>query len=305
MSNKIIISIIIPTYNTELYISRCIDSILLQNNQHIEILAIDDGSKDNTKKILSEYSNKYSNFHTIYCKHIGIANIRNLGIENAKGQYIMFVDSDDFIEKNLINNLLKAIDNYSIDIIRYGVTVHNDTSYKNKERFNCNKYGIIESKEALNLWSSIGQEYAVLWMYCIKKSLFQNIKFKENRLHEDFGTIPKILLKSNTILSLNYKGYNYIKRQHSIIENHDKKYEWKKSLDYLYQYDQLLKFYKKELLLTSDYDFFNHLILDLKNRMPEKLVYLSSPIHKLLYRLALKIRNIEIKNSYSFLEVKK
>lgn len=297
MVEKKIISILIPTYNCKNYIENCINHIKVkaENMDKIEIIVIDDGSTDGTRDVLKKY--KFLNY--IKTRHNGIANSRNVGIKKANGDYILFIDSDDYINDDLLDNLLYEIKNVNPDIIRFGANVYNDKSYKSKDRFNTSYFGIYTGKEAIYKWSNKDEEWAVIWLYCIKKDLFNGIKFKKNKVHEDFGTVPIIIHKSKKILSMDFIGYNYIKRENSIIEDHNDKNEWKKSCDYLFQYDLLRKYFYKNEKDNLFNDFF---INDIKKRMPEKLRFLSSEKLKKRYINKLKKRNININNSYSFID---
>ena len=107
---KIKLSIIIPVYNVEKYLSICLDSVLAQDLKNIEVIMVDDGSTDNSGEICDKYSNKYSNFIAIHQKNKGLSGARNTGIKKSKGEFLMFIDSDDFINKNvslnsIVNNL--------------------------------------------------------------------------------------------------------------------------------------------------------------------------------------------------------
>lgn len=110
------VSIIVPVFNAERYIRRCIDSILMQSHKNIEIIAIDDGSIDNSGTILDEYSKSYSCVKAIHTKNHGVGEARNIGIENASGEFISFVDSDDFVHPNYISRLLQVLIETETDV---------------------------------------------------------------------------------------------------------------------------------------------------------------------------------------------
>lgn len=112
------ISIVVPMYNREKTIKRCLDSLLLQNIKGIEILVIDDGSTDNSAQIIKEYQKKFPNrINYIYKENTGVADTRNFGIKSAKGKYILFVDSDDYIEFDLLQKIEKYMEN-EYDLIK-------------------------------------------------------------------------------------------------------------------------------------------------------------------------------------------
>lgn len=231
-------SLIIPAYNVEKYIKKCLDSVLDQTYNNYEIIIINDGSTDNTSKILESYkSNK--KIKIINQENKGLSNARNTGVSNAKGDYILFIDSDDFIEKELLEILNKTIKDE--DLIRFQIRILDETNkiikeYK-EETFN-NLNGI----EAFNKLSKYNLvELAVCYAYKKDTFLKNNYKFEEKTYHEDFGLIPYIIISSKKVTSINYIGYNYLQRKNSIMNNTDYEKEIKKSNDVLKHYKNLIK----------------------------------------------------------------
>ena len=231
-------SLIIPAYNVEKYIKKCLDSVLNQTYNNYEIIIINDGSTDNTSKILESYkSNK--KIKIINQENKGLSNARNTGVSNAKGDYILFIDSDDFIEKELLEILNKTIKDE--DLVRFQIKILDETNkiikeYK-EETFN-NLNGI----EAFNKLSKYNLvELAVCYAYKKDTFLKNNYKFEEKTYHEDFGLIPYIIISSKKVTSINYIGYNYLKRKNSIMNNTDYEKEIKKSNDVLKHYKNLIK----------------------------------------------------------------
>lgn len=231
-------SLIIPAYNVEKYIKKCLDSVLNQTYNNYEIIIINDGSTDNTSKILESYkSNK--KIKIINQENKGLSNARNTGVSNAKGDYILFIDSDDFIEKKLLEILNKTIKDE--DLVRFQIRILDETNkiikeYK-EETFN-NLNGI----EAFNKLSKYNLvELAVCYAYKKDTFLKNNYKFEEKTYHEDFGLIPYIIVSSKKVTSINYIGYNYLQRKNSIMNNTDYEKEIKKSNDVLKHYKNLIK----------------------------------------------------------------
>lgn len=131
-------SIIVPVYNVERYLSRCIESLINQTYSNIEILLIDDGSSDQSPEICDEYSKKYGNIVVYHKKNGGLSDARNYGLERASGEYILFVDSDDYINKDSCQSFysyLKEHDKHRIDIVS-GNIVRLEESKKKYEMFN-------------------------------------------------------------------------------------------------------------------------------------------------------------------------
>lgn len=231
-------SLIIPAYNVEKYIKKCLDSVLNQTYTNYEIIIINDGSTDNTSKILESYkSNK--KIKIINQENKGLSSARNTGVSNAKGDYILFIDSDDFIEKELLETLNKTIKDE--DLIRFQIRTLDETNkiikeYK-EETFN-NLNGI----EAFNKLSKYNLvELAVCYAYKKETFLKNNYRFEEKTYHEDFGLIPYIIISSKKVTSINYIGYNYLQRKNSIMNNTDYEKEIKKSNDVLKHYKNLIK----------------------------------------------------------------
>ena len=231
-------SLIIPAYNVEKYIKKCLDSVLNQTYNDYEIIIINDGSTDNTSKLLESYkSNK--KIKIINQENKGLSNARNTGVSNAKGDYILFIDSDDFIEKELLEILNKTIKDE--DLVRFHIRILDETNkiikeYK-EETFN-NLNGI----EAFNKLSKYNLvELAVCYAYKKDTFLKNNYKFEEKTYHEDFGLIPYIIISSKKVTSINYIGYNYLQRKNSIMNNTDYEKEIKKSNDVLKHYKNLIK----------------------------------------------------------------
>ena len=130
------ISIIVPVFNVEKFLTRCLDSLINQNSyENYEIILIDDGSTDNSGKICDEYAEKFKKIKVIHKKNEGVSKARNLGINNAKGEYITFVDSDDFVENNMLINFHNIIKTKKDDLIFCG---HNNITVlkKNILKFN-------------------------------------------------------------------------------------------------------------------------------------------------------------------------
>ncbi len=118
MKEMVKVSLIVPVYNTGKYLSRCVESILTQSESAIELLLIDDGSTDNSKKIIEEYCDSDHRIRGIFKEHSGMSSSRNLGIELALGEYVIFIDSDDWIDQNMISDMYKVAYKYDSDYVR-------------------------------------------------------------------------------------------------------------------------------------------------------------------------------------------
>lgn len=235
---KKMFSIIVPIYNVEKYLRSCLNSIKNQTFQDYEVIMIDDGSTDNSKKIAKEFEN--NQFKYFYKKNGGLSSARNFGIKKANGQYIMFIDSDDYIKTNALKKIYTHIQKYSnIDVIRYELCLVNE-EHKLIEQYDFFGFNNKSINEALPIiLKNTFVEPAPL--YVINKDFYlkNNFSFAENRFHEDFGLIPIILLYAKSISSLNYCGYCYVQRNNSIMNNQDYNKTKQKVYDTLFHYDEM------------------------------------------------------------------
>jgi glycosyltransferase involved in cell wall biosynthesis len=205
------VSIIIPVYNGEKYIDRCLNSILNQTYKNIELIIIDDGSTDNSFKLLSEYLKKDTRIKVIHKENGGQASARNLGLTKSTGDYIMFVDCDDYIELNMIEELLNLSLKNKSDITVCDL----NANYGNKTN-NIIKGMINASNNAnINFMLSDPGPCAKLFKASILKN--NNFCFLENKIYEDLAVIPALAIYTNSISYLEKPFYNYIIHENSTM----------------------------------------------------------------------------------------
>lgn len=242
------ISFIVPVYNTGLYIKKCLDSIINQTfKEEIEIILIDDGSTDNSDELIKEYIEKNNSKDIIkyYTKeNEGIAKTRNFGIDKANGEYIFFVDSDDYIDKETIKKLKPYIDE-DIDMIKFKLQ-RIDKNNNILEKVDGPIFTKISGEEAFNKLYSEDVLLDSPCVYVIKRNLFTKNNFKFNRTyHEDFGLIPLIILKAKSFVSIPDYLYYYVQGENSITRNDDYSKTIIKFEDALYHYDNAIEKIKK------------------------------------------------------------
>lgn len=246
------ISVIVTMYNREKQIQRCLDSILLQNMEDMEILVIDDGSTDQSAQKVKEYMKRFPNRITyLYKENSGVADTRNYGIEQAKGEYILFVDSDDYIEFDLLA-ILKKYMYEGIELIKFKLQKVNENK-RVLERVNGPIFCYINGQAAFN---QLVFEDVLLdspCVYIFKRSLFtkNNFKFKKNTEHEDFGLIPFVILKATTTVSIMFYGYNYVQSEESITRNSNYEKTIKKFDDSLIHYDNMIAYVNQQIDLEK------------------------------------------------------
>lgn len=213
--NKLV-SVIVPVYNVEKYLSRCIDSIINQTYKNLEIILVDDGSPDRCGDICDQYAIKDSRIKVIHKKNGGLSDARNAGINLAKGDYITFIDSDDWIHPKYIETLYDLVKKHNADIsvcnfIRTTSEDHNDEiSLIDVIAFN--KYEALEQftdKYYVQMVIACGKLY--------KKDLFHNVRFPVGRIHEDEFTTYKLIYNANKIVFTTTPLYYYWQREDSIM----------------------------------------------------------------------------------------
>ena len=224
-----LISIIVPIYNVENYLRQCLDSILNQTYQNFECLLINDGSPDNSAEICREYVEKDSRFRYFEKENGGVSSARNLGIERSKGQYITFIDSDDWVDSDYLEVLYNALidENADIAISTYKQFNMDDNCYyvhsyqRGYEKRIFEKYQLIEELPVLERYD---QSYGITFGKIISKKALGIIRFNEyTALSEDMEFWYKLYLVSNKIIYINKDTYNYRKYGNASLKHIDAK----------------------------------------------------------------------------------
>ena len=240
------ISIIIPAYNAEKEINKSIDSIIEQELQDFEIIIINDGSIDNTENVVLSYKDKLGDRLQYYYKaNTGVADTRNFGIDKAKGEYILFVDADDYIEKNLLSKLNKYMDK-QIDVIKFKMCKV-DTKGNIVEKIQGPVFETRTGEKAFNelFYQDVLIDQLCIYLWRREYILANNYKFVKGAYHEDFGIIPIMLVNADTVVSLDIYGYNYVQSDNSIMRNTDHNKTIKKMNDSFMYYDKMLETIEK------------------------------------------------------------
>lgn len=235
-----VISIIVPVYNVEPYLVRCIDSILAQTFADFELILIDDGSPDNCGKICDEYAKKEARIHVIHQKNGGLSSARNAGIDwvfkNSNSQWLTFIDSDDWIHPQYLDLLLSSATTLNADV---SICEYEET----------NEYFHPAPVTNFDIHKQTPEEFFVnhhvtAVIACCKlynKSCFENIRYPLGKLHEDEFTTYKILFQKTHVSYLNKKLYFYYTNPHSIVRS-----KWSpKRLDAITAYEEQITFFRK------------------------------------------------------------
>ena len=235
------LSVIIPVYNNENDLERCFNSILNQNINDLEIIVVNDGSTDNSDKIIQEYEKNHQEIKYFKKENTGVADSRNYGIEKASGKYIMFLDADDYLDIALYKNIKKYIDE-DIDLIKYKIQIVD----KDENTIELVQGATFEKTNGEEGFSELYSTDVLLdspCAYIIKKEIFEknDLKFKVGTEHEDFGLIPFVIIFAKTMVSINFYGYYYVQTDNSITRNNDYKKSVKKAYDALIHYDDAME----------------------------------------------------------------
>ena len=214
-----LISIIVPVYNVELYIEKCINSLINQSYKDIEIILVDDGSTDSSGDICDHFSSLDKRITVIHKKNGGLSDARNVALDVAKGKYVTFVDSDDYIKENYIEYLYYLLNKYNSDISICEFDYMNESGMRINHPLDNNKELVFDQKKAMK--KLLGQK---LFTNSSSGKLFKMIHFSDIRypygkLYEDTLTIYKIFLKAKSISFGAKPLYCYIYHDKSISKS--------------------------------------------------------------------------------------
>lgn len=216
------VSVVIPVYKVENYIKKCVDSIINQTYENIEIILVDDGGNDNCPKICDEYAKKDQRIKVIHKENGGLSDARNEGIKNSTGDYIMFVDSDDWVDTKIIEHLVKIKEKYNADIaICNRFYAYEDGSNKLKYD-DTNKILKMNSDEALIELCSFNNFDMSAWAKLYNNNLFDNIKFPVGKLCEDYYIMYQLFDLCQGVVYSSKPLYYYLQRKGSITKNNKK-----------------------------------------------------------------------------------
>ncbi len=230
-------SIIIPVYNVKDYLKECFDSVVNQTYSDYEILVIDDGSTDGSSKIIDEYAKKYSKITAYHKKNGGLSDARNYGIKKAKGTYVIFIDSDDFVATDLLKKCDDVISKEKPDLLYFDF-------YEYSESHKCRSLRGVKDIQATEKERYMMSPPAA-WNKVFKRELFvkHDIWFPKGLWYEDLATTPRILMYARRISYLNEPLYYYRQRAGSIMNTVNPK---------MFQMYDVLEILRKEVHGYSD-----------------------------------------------------
>lgn len=215
-----LITVIIPVYNVKPYLSKCLESVGKQSYKNLEIILVDDGSDDGSFSICKEFSKRDSRIKLYHTKNLGLSHARNVGLDHANGEYIVFVDSDDYIHENMISTMMDKAEDADLVICNYK-KVLNDTKKEIPQDAKCLKDDSWNYKQFWEHYylKNLNVFCCVAWNKLYKRKLFKNIRYPINEIHEDEYIINDIVSRCNKIKIINDVLYYYVQRGNSIMHN--------------------------------------------------------------------------------------
>lgn len=235
-----LISVIIPAYNVEAYLARCLDSVCGQSYKNLEIIVVDDGSVDKTPSICDEYAKQDSRIRVIHKKNAGVSAARNDALDMASGDMIAFADADDYYEPDMLKNLYEDMVRYDADMVSCG--------YFEEYPDRVDEYGtglrtaVYDKKEAYEDYFRMGGRIGSgCWNKLIRRAAVKNIRFKNYRMGEDVEWLSRIIDNCNKIVCVDYGGYHYIHRDGSATRRGFSD----ANLDILYVADEMIDYIRR------------------------------------------------------------
>lgn len=206
-----LISVIVPVFKVEAFLVRCVESILNQTYRNIEIILIDDGSPDECPKICDDYAKKDKRIRVLHKKNGGLSDARNAGINVANGEYICFVDSDDYIQPTMIEHLFDSARKTQAKMVIVNFQAVDSEGYRLfplSDSPICD--GFFDAKEIMpKIYAPGGWYYIVAWNKLYHRSLFDRIKFPVGKIHEDEYVVIQLMWEAQTIACISTEEYNY------------------------------------------------------------------------------------------------
>lgn len=213
MEDFMLVSMIIPVYNVEKYLRKCLDSVTRQTYDELEVIIVNDGTPDHSQDIIDEFCEKNELFYSYIIENQGLGGARNFGLSKAHGEYVCFLDSDDYIADNFVEVLAKhAMQDHSDIVVCNNIDVYENTNKKEVKKavYDKNPVSLIENKEILF-------NRVCAWAKLYRKSLFDNLKYEPRAWYEDMRLTPKLYYKANQISYVEDALLYYVIREGSIM----------------------------------------------------------------------------------------
>ena len=275
------ISVIVPVYNTAQYLAKCLDSILNQTLENIEVIIVNDGSKDDSQQIIDKYAVNDARIISISKENGGLSDARNVGIDAASGEFVAFIDSDDYIDLSMFKRMIDLAEKHYSQIVMCDLVKVDEhgTEFRDLPQSPQLPEKIILQEN----FTLFGEMSCFACNKIFKKTLFVHHRFKKGIHFEDIELIPKLVLDSIAVSKINEPFYKYFERQDSITKTHTKKgldmfFAIEQVSDYFRksQYSKFLKELERFQILQGYYSYLAYLAYvsdkSLKNKMIETLI---------------------------------
>ena len=240
------VSVIVPVYNVEQYLEKCLNSLVNQDFSDYEIIIVNDGSLDNSEKIINKYKKQYKFVKAYKKKNGGLSSARNYGLKYAKGEYISFIDSDDWVESNMLKEMYEKAISQNFDIVVSDIKY----IYKDHDMIVTSKVDKdLLTKEDIR--KNMIDFFPTACNKIFKKELFDKVKFKVGFLYEDVEFMYRLFPHLNSIGVIKESYYNYLQRENAITSTFDSRVlhyidNWNGLIEY-YKNEGFYNYYKKEL----------------------------------------------------------
>lgn len=248
------VSLIIPVYNVRDYLRKCLDSVAAQTYPHLEVVIVNDGSTDDSLDIIREYTAKYPNFRCYTIENRGQGGARNYGMEQAAGDYVAFLDSDDYIAENCIERLMAAAEETDCDMVV------------------CNCYDVREDGSVLQVYqnryrnaiTNVAQEPEILfnrvspWGKLYKRELLNGLSFASRVWYEDMRMAPKVLLRAGKVAFIEDFLFFYVQREGSTMNNKN----MKRNLEVIAAFEDLLSYFREQGAYDTYRDALEFLVIE-------------------------------------------
>lgn len=215
-----VISVIVPIYNVEKYLDRCVDSIINQTYKNLEIILVDDGSPDNCPQMCDDYAKKDSRIKVVHKENGGLSDARNAGMKVATGEYVSFIDSDDWIDLETFSLSMAKIKECNAQIVAFNIINVSDKPFIPNLS---NKYEVVDSQTAIENTIDDINIKTVVWNKIYKRSTLQGLKFRKDKINEDEFFTFYALSKAKKIVYLYRQCYYYYQRPGSIMSTYNLK----------------------------------------------------------------------------------
>lgn len=249
------LSIIVPLYNSEKYLPKCLDSLLAQDIPHedYEIILVNDGSPDHSKDLADKYADQYPNISVLSQENKGTSGARNTGLRHASGEYVYFVDPDDYVLENSLKVILQKMDDESLDVLRFGY-VEVDENYRPTKSCKHPEQPDYSSK-VMDGYTFMGERLGIacyVWTFLFRTSLIKDnhLYFPEGVYYDDTPWLPLVIRQAKRVDSTDWRRHFYLIRANSLVQSSDRKSLMKKVDGQKYLIQELIR----QLATTDNQD---------------------------------------------------